>query len=323
MKRLTQCHVLVTPTSFGQEDTELIQRLEEAVGRVSYNRAGKPLSSSLLHDLLPGVDGYIAGLDTVDRSALEAADSLRVIARYGSGIDRVDVEAAREKGIVVTNTPGANTVSVAELAIGLMLTLARQICTASASTKSGAWPRLHGVALQGKVVGVLGFGAIGRQVARRLRAFDCTVVAYDPIPDVEFAELHGVELVQSVDEVVRRADFLTLHVPASPATRGMVDAAFLDKMKQGSYLINTARGELIDEEALLDALKSGKLQGAALDAFATEPPDASNPLLALPNVVATPHTGSHTDGATNAMGWAALDDCLAVLQGEAPKYPVH
>jgi phosphoglycerate dehydrogenase-like enzyme len=129
--------------------------------------------------------------------------------------------------------------------------------------------------------------------------------------------------MQSVDEVVRRADFLTLHVPASPATRGMVDAAFLDKMKQGSYLINTARGELIDEEALLDALKSGKLLGAALDAFATEPPDAANQLLALPNVVATPHTGSHTDGATNAMGWAALDDCLAVLQGEVPKYPVH
>jgi D-3-phosphoglycerate dehydrogenase len=323
MKPLKQCHVLVTATSYGLEDPTLIRRLEDAVGRVSYNSTGKPLSSAQLRELLPGVDGYIAGLDTIDRAALQTADALRVIARYGAGVDRVDLSAACEKGVVVTNTPGANTVSVAELTVGLMLALARMIPAANASTKAGLWPRMHGVTLEGKVIGLLGFGAIGKQVARRLRGFDCCVVAYDPAADVEFARQHDVQLLVSIDDLLGRADLLSLHLPATPATRGMVDAAFLARMKPGAFLINTARGELIDEAALLDALLRGLLRGAALDAFAVEPPDPANPLLALPQVIATPHTGAHTDGATNAMGCAALDDCLAVLQGRAPRYPVE
>jgi phosphoglycerate dehydrogenase-like enzyme len=209
------------------------------------------------------------------------------------------------------------------LTVGLMLALARMIPGADASTKSGLWPRMHGVALEGKVIGLLGFGAIGKQVARRLRAFDCSLVAYDPVADTQFAREHRVQITPSIDELIQQADFLSLHLPAMPATHGMVDAAFLGKMKLGAYLINTARGELIDETALLKALLTGRLKGAALDAFAAEPPDASNPLLALPQVIATPHIGAHTDGATNAMGWAALYDCLAVLQGQAPKYPVE
>jgi phosphoglycerate dehydrogenase-like enzyme len=323
VKPLKHCHVLVTPTSYGKEDPALITQLEDAVGRVTYNSTGKPLSSVQLREVLPGVDGYIAGLDTIDRPALEAADGLQVVTRYGAGVDRVDLEAAKEKGVVVTNTPGANTVSVAELTVGLMLALARMIPGADASTKSGLWPRMHGVALEGKVIGLLGFGAIGKQVARRLRAFDCSLVAYDPVADTQFAREHRVQITPSIDELIQQADFLSLHLPAMPATHGMVDAAFLGKMKLGAYLINTARGELIDETALLKALLTGRLKGAALDAFAAEPPDASNPLLALPQVIATPHIGAHTDGATNAMGWAALYDCLAVLQGQAPKYPVE
>jgi D-3-phosphoglycerate dehydrogenase len=274
-----------------------------------------------MQNLLPGCHGYIAGLDTIDRAALQAADQLKVIARYGVGVDKVDLTAAREMGIVVTNTPAANAVAVAELTVGLMLSLARSIPQANAATKAGGFPRLEGVALEGKVVGLLGLGAIGKQVARRLRGFDCTVLAFDTAPDERFAQAHGVEL-RTHEEVVSRADLLSLHLPVLPETRGLVNTAFLHHMKRGAFFINTARGELVDEAALLEALRSGHLRGAALDAFATEPPPPDHPLLALPQVIATPHTGAHTDGATNAMGRMALRDCLAVLRGEEPAHRV-
>ena len=321
MAELRRRCILVTPTSYGKDEPRLRTELEAAVGKVIYNPTGRPLSSAALCELLPGCDGFIAGLDAIDRAAIEAADRLKVIARYGAGIDRIDLDAARERGIVVTNTPNANTVSVAELAIGLMLALARSIPAADAATKAGQWPRLNGVALEGKVVGLIGLGAIGRQVARRLQGWDCRVIAHDPAADVAFAASHGVALA-SPDEVIAQADFLSLHVPALPATRGMVNAAFLGKIKPGAFLVNTARGELIDEEALAAALSSGRLAGAALDAFSSEPPDPASPLLAAPNVIATPHTGAHTDSATNAMGWGALNDCLAVLRGDTPAHRV-
>jgi D-3-phosphoglycerate dehydrogenase len=318
---MSSCCVLVTPTSFGKGEPRLVAELEAAVGKVVYNQTGHPLSSAELRTLLPGCHGMIAGLDSIDRAALDAADSLRVIARYGAGVDRVDLAAAREKGIVVTNTPSANAVSVAELAIGLMVALARNIPAANAATRNGAWPRLDGVTLQGKVIGLLGLGAVGGQVARRLHGWDCTVVAYDPYVDGKFAAAWGVAML-SFGEVVHTADFLSLHLPALPETRGMVNADFLAKMKRGAFLVNTARGELIDEAALLAAVQSGHLRGAALDAFAAEPPGADNLLFSLPQVIATPHTGAHTDGAVSAMGWGALRDCLAVLRGEPPAHRV-
>jgi D-3-phosphoglycerate dehydrogenase len=274
-----------------------------------------------LRELLPGCHGYIAGVDTIDRAALEAADQLRVIARYGVGVDRIDLEVASQKGIIVTNTPGVNSVSVAELTIGLMISLARLIPEANATAKAGRPSRISGVSLEGKVVGLLGLGSIGKQVARRLAGFACTILAYDPVADVEFAKTYGVRL-ESQAEVIHQADFLSLHLPALPETRGMVDTPFLSQMKPGAFLLNTARGELVDESALLAALQNGHLRGAALDVFAEEPPGADNPLLALPQVIATPHIGSHTDGATNAMGWGALRACLAVLRGQEPTHRV-
>ncbi len=321
MSELKASRVLVTPTSYAKYDPALRDALQSEVGEVIYSPAGRPLTSPELIELLPGCDGYIAGLDAIDRAALEAADRLKVIARYGVGVDNVDLEAAREKGIVVTNTPGANSVSVAELTLGLLLSLARPIRAASAATKGGGWPRMPGLTLEGKVVGLIGFGSIGRQVARRLAGFDCTVLAYDPMPDEEAAQAAGVQL-RPRGEVVREADFLSLHCPLTPSTRGMVDAAFLGQMKVGAFLINTARGELVDERALYEALRHERVQGAALDVFAKQPPGGDHPLLALPQVIATPHLGSHTDGAANAMGWGALGDCLAVLRGEQPAHPV-
>jgi D-3-phosphoglycerate dehydrogenase len=318
---LKDCRLLVTPTSYGKNDSRLKSELEPQVGEVIYNPTGKPLTSTEVAQLLPGIDGYIAGLDGIDANALKSADRLKVIARYGVGVDNVDLATAREKGIVVTNTPGANSVSVAELALGLMLALARQIPEAVEAVHQGKWPRYSGVSLEGKTVGILGLGAIGKQLARRLSGFDCKIVAFDPFADAAYAKNNQIELA-TMDEVIAQADFVSLHLPLLPETRGIVNDAFLNKMKKGSFLINTSRGEAIDEDALLKALQSGQLKGAGLDAFTVEPPDPKNPLLALPQVVVTPHLGAQTDGATSNMGWLAMRDCLAVLKGEKPAYQV-
>lgn len=318
---LRECRLLVTPTSYGKNDVRLKTELEAQVREVIYNPTGKPLTSQEVAELLAGIDGYIAGLDGIDAHALKNADRLRVIARYGVGVDNVDLEAAREKGIVVTNTPGANSISVAELALGLILALARQIPEAVEAVHQGKWPRFAGLSLEGKSIGILGLGAIGRQLARRLAGFDCRIVAHDPFVDAAVASDLHAELTTR-DDVLRQADFLSLHLPLLPETRGLVNDTFLGKMKPGSYLINTARGELIDEAALLKALQTGHLKGAGLDAFAIEPPNPKNPLLTLPQVVATPHLGAQTDGATSNMGWLAMRDCLAVLRNEEPTYRV-
>ncbi len=321
MKPLHACHVLVTPTSYGRFDPRQKTDLETAVGRVTYNTTGKPLTSAQLQALLPDVDGYIAGLDEIDATAVAAAPHLRVIARYGVGINNVDLDAAAARGIIVTNTPGANAASVAELTIALMLNLLRPIQAAAAETRQGGWPRLKGVSLVGKTVGLLGLGAIGKEVARRLAGFDCAVLAYDVAADADFARQHHVTLT-TLPELLAQADVLSLHLPVLPATRQMINTDFLQQMKPGAYLINTSRGELVDEAALYEALATGRLAGAALDAFAQEPPGADNPLLALPQVIPTPHMGAHSDDATNAMGRMALADCLAVLRGEEPLYRI-
>jgi D-3-phosphoglycerate dehydrogenase / 2-oxoglutarate reductase len=318
---LKDCRLLVTPTSYGKTDSRLKTELEALVGEVIYNPTGKPLKSTEVAALLPGVDGYIAGLDEIDADALNRADRLRVIARYGVGVDSVDLAAARERGIVVTNTPGANSSSVAELALGLMLALARQLPEAVEAVRQGKWPRYSGTSLEGKTIGILGLGAIGKQLAKRLAGFDCRLVAFDPYADSAFSASHHVELT-SLEAVIEQADFLSLNLPLLPETRNLVNEDFLRKMKKGSFLVNTSRGEVVDETALLTSLQSGHLKGAGLDAFCVEPPDPHNPLLNLPQVIATPHLGAQTDGATSNMGWFALRDCLAVLRDEEPSYRV-
>ncbi|MFN8497866.1 MAG: phosphoglycerate dehydrogenase [Anaerolineae bacterium] len=321
MKPLRDCHVLVTATSFGRADACLRSELEAAVGRVTYNPTGKPLTSAQLAELLPTVDGCIAGLDDFDAAALQHADCLQVIARYGVGTDNVDLDAVRALGIVITNTPTANAVSVAELTVALMLNLARPILAAAEATRRGDWPRTTGLLLEGKTVGLVGLGAIGKAVARRLAAFDCRILAYDVAADSAFAAANRVQIAP-LAALLGAADFVSLHVPLLPSTRRMVDQSFLAAMKPGAYFINTSRGELVDEAALGDALRRGHLRGAALDVFESEPPAADNALLGSPQVIATPHMGAHSDGAMNAMGRGALDDCLAVLRGESPRHRV-
>jgi D-3-phosphoglycerate dehydrogenase len=319
---LKKARLLVTPTSYGKNDQRLRSELEALVGEVIYNPTGKPLTSIEVANLLSGVDGYIAGLDEIDRAALQHADRLKVIARYGVGFDKVDLVAATELGIRVTNTPGANSVSVAELALGLMLALARHIPSADLAVRQGKWPRLAGISLEGKTIGIVGLGSIGKQLARRLAGFDCRILAYDPCPDEAFAGDHAVTFC-SLPDLLGRSDFVSLHMPLLPETRGLVDSIFLEKLKKGAFLVNTSRGEVVEEQALLTALESGHLLGAGLDAFAVEPPDPTSPLLAHPNVIATPHLGAQTDGATSNMGWIAMNDCLAVLRGQQPRFPIN
>ncbi|MEM6282526.1 MAG: phosphoglycerate dehydrogenase [Chloroflexota bacterium] len=309
--------MLVTSTSFGRYDNTLKTQLEAAVGRVTYNKIGRPLKSEELQELLPGVDGFIAGLDAVDAAALAAADVLQVVARYGVGYSNVDLNIAKARGITVTNTPGANAKSVAELTLNLMLNLLRPVILAAADTRAGGWIRTHGESLSGKTVGLIGLGAIGREVVSRLQGFDCHIMAFDVTYDEAFVAQHNIQKA-TVEALLPQSDFVSLHVPVLDATRGMVNSDFLAQMKPGSYLVNTARGELVDEAALVNALESGHLKGAAIDAFQSEPPGDDHPLLKLPQVIPTPHMGAHTDDAANTMGRMSMANCLAVLKGDEP-----
>lgn len=321
-KPLSECRILCTPATFGKRDPSLRSDLEAAVREVIYNPLGRPLKAADLHPLVTDIDGYIAGLDEIDASVIHAADRLRVIARYGVGFDQVDIRSASARGIVVTNTPGANSAAVAELTIGFLLCLSRKLVPADEAVRRGEWPPLDGIGIRGKTVGLIGFGSVGREVARRLACFGCRVLAVDPLIRPEVGEEFGVRLV-SLEELVAQADFVSLHTPATASTVGMIDESFLQRMKKGAFLINTARGELVDEPALVRALEKGHVQGAALDCFSREPPETANPLLRLPNVIVTPHIGAHTDEALNQMGRMAVSNCLAALQGERPSHIVN
>ena len=202
-----------------------------------------------------------------------------------------------------------------------MIALARKIVEADRRTKAGEWPRMNGTTLTGRTIGLLGLGAIGHRVAQMLGGFDCRIIGYDPVVQSEQAATFGVEWMER-DDVIRNADFLSLHLPSSPDTENMLNHEVITRMKDGAYLINTARSELVDEEALIDALRIGKIAGVALDTFRHEPPGADHPAFQFPQVVATPHTGAHTDDATRAMGRMALENCLAVLRGETPLYRI-
>lgn len=321
MKPLQQCKVLVTPTSYASQDENLKTELESKVADVVYNTTGKPLSALQLQDLLPGVDGMIAGLDEINDQALATAQDLKVVARYGVGVNNVDLESAKRRGIIVTNTPRANSKAVAELTVTLILILLRPVMQCAKLTKDGGWPRKKAYSLEGKTVGLYGAGAIGKEVARRLCGFDCAVLAYDIEEDEPFAGEYDIQYVSS-DDLLDQSDVVSLHIPGTPATMEMVNEDFIGKMKDEAWLVNTARGDLVDEDALVKALKSGKLRGAALDVFQEEPPRNDHPFFEIQNIILTPHMGAHADSATNRMGRMALDECLRVLSGEQPRYQV-
>jgi D-3-phosphoglycerate dehydrogenase len=272
-------------------------------------------TESPLEEIVGDYDALIVRSATkVTADLIALAAHLKVIGRAGVGVDNVDVDAATRRGIVVANAPESNVVSAAEHTVGLLVALARNIPQAHAALVAGRWERSKwgGVELADKVLGVLGFGRIGRQVARRALGLQMKVVAYDPFvsPD-RFREL-GVESA-SFDEVLARADFLTLHLPLTDETRNAIGTAAIGKMRDGVRIVNAARGELVDEEALIAALESGKVAGAAIDVFVQEP--YSGPLLGAPNIVLTPHLAASTDEAQDRAGVIVAEQVVAALEG--------
>jgi D-3-phosphoglycerate dehydrogenase len=267
-----------------------------------------------LRAALPEADGLIVGQLAVGGDLIAAAPGLRVIAVHGVGVDGIELEAARRHGVVVANVPGANHEAVADLTLCLLLALTRRVVEASAATRAGRWERFVGVELGGRTLGIVGLGRVGRAVAVRAAAFGMTLIAHDPFVEAPPEE---VELT-TLDDLLTRADAVTLHAPGD---RLLLGAAELARMKPGALLINTARGALVDEAALHAALASGRLGGAGLDTFAVEPP-AGSPLLALDNVIATPHMGGHTREAIARMSLAAARSVVAVLEGGEPSHRV-
>jgi D-3-phosphoglycerate dehydrogenase len=277
-----------------------------------------PLSADELRKLIRGYDGAILGLDICDASVIERADSLRVISRYGAGVDQVDLDAAARRGIAVTNAPGANSLAVAELCIGLMFSLARNIPQVAAAARAGQWKRSAGWELSGKTLGIIGLGEVGRLVAVRALALGMTVLAHDPFSQ------RTVDGVQRVDltSLLQGSDVITLHCALTPETRHLINAERLSDVRSGAYLINTARGDLVDEQALYEALSQGNLSGAAADVFHDDPPDGS-PLLTLDHFIATPHTGATTREAVQRVAMMAAQNLVTVLRGEPCQYIVN
>jgi D-3-phosphoglycerate dehydrogenase len=260
----------------------------------------------------------------VGARVIDAADRLQVIGRAGVGIDNIDIEAATEKGILVVNAPDGNTVAAAEHTVALLLSAARNVPQAHALLKQMRWERkrMMGVEVAGKTLGVVGLGRIGREVARRGRGLGMRVLAYDPYTTATVASTVGAELRDHLDEVLAAADFLTVHVPLSPATRGLIGGRELGLLKTGAWVINVARGGIVDEDALGTALRQGTIAGAALDVFVSEPPFDS-PLLELPNVVVTPHLGASTREAQIAVAMDVARQVLDVLSGRPAAHPVN
>ena len=307
--------ILVTPTSFKPDsETPAMKKLKAFAGSLVFNPVGKPLSEDELIPLLEGCEGCIAGLDYYTPRVLESAKTLKVISRYGVGVDRVDLAAAKAQNIVVCNTPGANNQAVADLAFALLLSTARRVPVLDRKTKDGQWPRSTGTELYGKTIGIMGLGAIGKAVAKRAAGFSMNVIAYDPFINREYAQANGI-VPADFDTVIREADFLSLHLPLTEETRHVISADVMRSMKKGAIIVNTARGGLIDEAAACQFLASGHLGGMGLDVYEEEPPQKS-PLFELENVVLTPHTSAHTTEATEAMADMSVQNLIEVLSGK-------
>ncbi len=277
----------------------------------------KGISAEDLKEELKDYDAIIVRSRTkMTRELIESAPNLKVIGRCGVGVDNIDIDAAGERGIIVVNAPSATTESVAELTMGLIFALARQITRADASMKNGKWPKneFMGVELYGKTLGIIGFGRIGSTVGQMAAAIGMRINACCDFSIPETIRIIGGELLM-IDEIIERSDFITIHTPLTEKTKGMINAETISRMKDGVYLVCTARGGIVDENALLEALKSGKVAGAALDVFEKEPPKNME-LISHPNLIATPHIAGQTSEAQRRASVDISKEVLAALKNE-------
>ncbi|HEV2737813.1 MAG TPA: phosphoglycerate dehydrogenase [Candidatus Elarobacter sp.] len=266
--------------------------------------------------LLDGADAYIAGSALVSRDVLERAPNLKVVSRRGVGFERIDLDAARDRDVLVTIATGANQHAVADHVFALLLAVARRIPDANRSVAEGRWESFIGPELRAKTLGIIGLGRVGKGVAQRARGFGMRVLATDPVRDEGFARANGVTYVP-LDELLAAADVVSVNPSLNDTTRGLLGAPAFERMKTGAILVNTARGGVVEERALAAALRSGKLLGAGVDVFEREPP-AGSPLIGLPNVVLTPHTGAYTHEAMTAANVLAARIVVDYMRGTLP-----
>ncbi len=304
--------VLVTPRSLTKKGHPALDALRDAGYEVIFSTPGVQPDEEELLRLLPGCVAYLAGVEKISARVLEAAHDLRVISRNGTGIDNIDLEAARRLNITICVARGANANGVAELTIALMFALARAIPFSDASMKSEQWARREGIELTGRTLGLIGCGMIGKKVAVLGSAIGMQVVAFDPYPDPSFAPANFCW--GSLDEVYKHSDIVSLHCPAPADGKPLIDRDAIAKMKPGVYLINTARAALLDEEAVLEGLASGQIAGAAVDVFAKEPPEDYR-LVKHDRVIATPHIGGYTAESVQRATQEAVDNILKNLGG--------
>ena len=312
--------VLVAVHRVAQMDFPYLDKLTEAGLDVTLNRGNGSYSPEEIEQLIPEYFATIASNERYSAQMLKKARNLKVIARWGVGYDSIDVDAASRQGVAVAIAAGANHEAVADLTLAFMGGLANKLRYNHNRVQSGAWKGDQRVDMWRSTVGIVGLGRIGRAVARRCRGFDMRVLVHEIAPDMKVVRELGAELAP-LDKVIAEADFLTLHVPSTPATRAMMNRKTFAQMKRGAYFINCARGEVVDEDALVEALASGHLAGAGLDVFHREPMPTDAKLLTFDNVWLSPHAGAMTPLADQLVGERCVDTILAFARGENPGEP--
>ncbi len=308
--------ILITPKSFKAYKNKAYAIIEEQGYEIIENSTGRTLSENEIVDFAKqDVVGIIVGIDPLPASVLEKCKDLKAVSKYGVGMDNIDMDKARELGISVNNAVGTNNVSVAELAIGLMFTLSRHIVQCAGEVKNGIWERVMGFELTGKKLGLIGGGQIGKEVAKRARGLEMEVTIYDPyFNDESFLKKYDVKKIDDLNSLLSESDVISLHAPVTPDTRGIINEASLGRMKSNAILINTSRGELVDEEALYNALINKRIAGAGQDVFSKEPPGKEEKLLKLDNFILTSHIGAFTHEAVEKMVMVSTYNMLEMLR---------
>lgn len=322
MNAMEKKKVLITSRSFGQISDEPLRVLEEAGWEVSMDRDSFDMDRFAAE--IPAFDALIIGGHKFPAEVMTKCPKLELICKHGAGLDNIDLPAAKAQGITVTNAPGTNSNAVADLTFGLMLSCARRISAAERGVRRGEWKTVIGHDVYGKTLGIMGFGAIGKCVARRAKGFSMKILAYDPFVKEVPEEFRGsVELFEDPDDVIRNCDYLSMHLPLTDETRNMISAKEMGEMRKGAVILNTSRGGIVNEEDLYEALQSGQIAAAAMDVVVSEPMPKDHPLLTLDQVVVTPHIGMYSEEAINAVSMICAENAAALLTGAEMKFVVQ